>query len=386
MRVVRAIAALELRRFLRDRSNIFFVFIFPLILVLVIGVQFGGSSGGRVAISGGPGDLRAALVSELEADDVTVTMSSPDRLREQLARGRADVGVLVPDDVAERFAAGEDVELEVILGSGNRTPVTFQEVQSAVRGVTTERGQLEALTGAGVAGAQAEAALEEARTASTPSSVEVVDANEIAQAFAGVSGFEVGAAGEVLLFVFLISLAGSSSLIQARRYGVTARTLAAPVSTARTIGGQALGRFVIAAFQGVYIMLATALLFDVSWGNLLASGLVLAAFSAVAAGAAMLIGSLLDNEAAASGVGVGAGLVLGALGGCMLPLELFPDTLRTVANITPHAWGYQAFAEIQRHGAGVIDVLPQIGVLVAMAAVVLLLGSWALRRSMSRAI
>ena len=35
------IAGLELRRFLRDRSNIFFVFLMPLLLVLLIGAQFG---------------------------------------------------------------------------------------------------------------------------------------------------------------------------------------------------------------------------------------------------------------------------------------------------------------------------------------------------------
>ena len=36
MRPVLAIVAAELRRFLRDRSNLFFVFIFPLVLVLVL--------------------------------------------------------------------------------------------------------------------------------------------------------------------------------------------------------------------------------------------------------------------------------------------------------------------------------------------------------------
>ena len=69
----------------------------------------------------------------------------------------------------------------------------------------------------------------------------------------------------------------------------------------------------------------------------------------------------------------------------MTPLEFFPDTMRTVADITPHAWAYEAFAEIQRRGAGLSDVLPQLGVLAAMAVALVLLGAWALRRSLSRA-
>jgi ABC-2 type transport system permease protein len=70
----------------------------------------------------------------------------------------------------------------------------------------------------------------------------------------------------------------------------------------------------------------------------------------------------------------------------MLPLELFPDTLQTVAHVTPHAWAYEAFGEIQRHDAGLGDIVPQLAVLAAMAAALLALGTWALRRSMARAL
>ena len=93
-----------------------------------------------------------------------------------------------------------------------------------------------------------------------------------------------------------------------------------------------------------------------------------------------------DNAAAASGVGVGLGLVLAALGEAMYPLEFFPDTLRTVAHVTPHAWASEALAEIQRHNGTLVDILPQLGVLLAFAVVLLVLGSWALRRSLARAI
>src|SRR5690625_210847 len=44
MRATMAIAGTELRRFARDRSNIFFMLIFPMLLVLVLGLQFGGGS------------------------------------------------------------------------------------------------------------------------------------------------------------------------------------------------------------------------------------------------------------------------------------------------------------------------------------------------------
>jgi ABC-2 type transport system permease protein len=38
-----ALAAVNVRRMLRERSNVFFVFLFPMLLVLVLGVSFGGT-------------------------------------------------------------------------------------------------------------------------------------------------------------------------------------------------------------------------------------------------------------------------------------------------------------------------------------------------------
>jgi ABC-2 type transport system permease protein len=69
----------------------------------------------------------------------------------------------------------------------------------------------------------------------------------------------------------------------------------------------------------------------------------------------------------------------------MFPLELFPDTMRTISRITPHSWAYEALAEIQRRGGGLLDVLPQLGVLAAMALALAALGGWSLRRSLARA-
>jgi len=387
VRAVGAIAGVELRRFLRDRSNIFFVFLFPLLLVVVIGLQFGGGADeGRVAVAGARSPLRTALVAGLEDQGVSVSFGSAGTVREQVARGRTDVALFVPPAAVAAFDEGEDVTLEVIAGSQQGGPATMQRVRTAATGAMLARGQVAALTGAGVVEPAARAALAGASASMTPPTLAVVDADEVAQEFSGLGRFDLGATAETLLFVFVASLTGSATLIHARRLGVMGRTLAAPVSPGQALAGQALGRFAIAAFQGGYIMLATALLFDVDWGDVWLSLLVLVTFSMVAAGAAMVLGSVLDNDSTASGAGVGLGLVLAALGGCMLPLELFPDTLQTVAHVTPHAWAYEAFAEIQRHDAGLADVLPQLGVLAAMAAALLVLGTRALRRSMTRAL
>jgi ABC-2 type transport system permease protein len=68
----------------------------------------------------------------------------------------------------------------------------------------------------------------------------------------------------------------------------------------------------------------------------------------------------------------------------MLPLESFGDTMTTVAFLTPHAWGYDAFSALVRDQASLVDVLPHVGVLLGYAAVLLALGVWRFRAAVTR--
>lgn len=387
MRPLLAITAVELRRFLADRSNIFFAFVFPLLLVLVLGIQnSGGGPVGRVALVGADTDLRTALVEAYGAADLEVTEVDAATMRTQVARGEQQVGVVLDEADAAAFDDGAPVELEIVTAADGNALVAAQVVRTATSTAMLRGAQERVLAGTGASPAQVATALDRAAEDLAPATVAVQDTSRLAQEFAGVSSTALVSGSMVLLFVFLNTLAGgAATLIQTRRDGVVRRTLAAPVTAGQTVVGIALGRLAVAAFQGLYIVVATRLLFGVDWGDLWAVAALLLVFGLVGAGAAMILGTLLDNEGAASGLSVGLGLVLAALGGTMVPLELFPDRLRTVAHLTPHAWGYDAIATIQRHGGGVLDILTELGVLAGMAAVTLLLGGLLLRRSVARA-
>lgn len=381
-----AITGTALRRFFRDRSNWFFVFVFPLILIVLIGLQFSdAASAGRVVLSG-DGVLAEKLVDTFEGLDLIVQREADvDNAQTAVARGRAEAAVIVDDEAAAAWSDGEEVSVDVVPGSQASGQAVLQTVQSGLSALSNERGATASLVQAGLSEEEAAAALDRVGDVG-PELVVTSIGDDLGEEFAGLGRFDLGAAQQLSLFVFLASLAGSASLIESRQYGVTRRELAAPLTTRDVIGGEALGRFVIALAQGLYIVVGTALLFDVEWGSPVATVAVLAAFCAVSAAGAMVLGALLDNANAANGLGVGLGLVLAALGGSMLPLEFFGDGMLAVSRLTPHHWAYLAYAEIQRNGAGLVDVLPEVGVLVGMTAVLLPLGSWLLGRAVQRAI
>jgi len=122
----------------------------------------------------------------------------------------------------------------------------------------------------------------------------------------------------------------------------------------------------------------------VSWGDPLGAFAILVVFSAVGAAAAMLLGTVFRNDQQAGGISVVAGIGLGALGGSMLPLEFFSPTLRTISRFTPHSWANEAFAQLVRHDGTVLSILPELGVLAAMALVLGTVSVWRLRRVLTR--
>jgi ABC-2 type transport system permease protein len=159
--------------------------------------------------------------------------------------------------------------------------------------------------------------------------------------------------------------------------------LSTPTSVRTILAGQVLGRLAVALLQALIIIVGTVLFFGVDWGPPLATAFVVCAFALVGTGAAVLLGSMVSSEQLAGPIALLIGMAAAALGGSMAPLEVFPDTARQIAHVTPHAWANDAFSELLRHGGGVASVLPEIGVLLAFAAVALGLATWRLRRTIT---
>jgi ABC-2 type transport system permease protein len=125
------------------------------------------------------------------------------------------------------------------------------------------------------------------------------------------------------------------------------------------------------------------LLFQVNWGDPVGAAAIMILFGAVAAGTAMLMGTLFRNDQQAAGVGVILGLGVAALGGCMIPIEFFSPTMQKVAHLTPHAWALDAFSILVRENGTIIDILPELAVLALFAVALITIASFRLRRAMT---
>ncbi len=385
---VLTIAAVALKRFIRDRANLFFVFVLPIGIILLIGAQFGGGLAPQMGVHlpENGGLAGEAIVEALEeAGEVEIVrLEGRDLLVEAVALGNVAVGMDIPDDLSARLLAGEDLAIELIGPQGVNIAGYQALVADAVAAVTEIEIAIRFAVGRGATREAATAAAEDLVGIIPGISVDIASVGE--SLFEGVGGqFEIGSTSQLILFMFLTGLTGSAALIQSKRYGVTRRMLSTPTGSSTVVAGEALGRFAVVLVQGLYIVIATMLMFQIDWGDPIGAVAILLAFGACGAGAAMLFGTLFRNEQQAAGVGVVVGLGLAALGGCMVPIELFPPAMEAVARFTPHAWALDAFAELQRRDGSLIDILWQLGVIFVFAAVLIGLATWRMRLTLGRA-
>ncbi len=385
---VLAIAGANVKRMFRERSNIFFVFIFPLALILLIGAQFGGGFTPLVGVYSPDGDRVASAVMEgLAASDAIDVAVYEDRagLLRAVERGQVNAGLFLPPETDQVVASGSQVPFEFVA----RPDGFGSELQSVVGSVIAEVMKpvgaarfVNAETGVGF---ELALPLAQRLAASDPGFEITVRSVGDAVFPASMGRFDLGAPQQLVLFTFLTGLTGSAALILTRQLGLSRRMLSTPTSVSTILLGESLGRFGVAIVQGVYIVAVTLIAFGVNWGDPIGVAAILIVLSAVGAGGAMLLGSVFKNVQQAGGVSVILSLGLAALGGGMMAIEFFPPTMQRVALITPHAWAIDGFSELIRHDGTILDILPQLGVLAAMAVALLALATWRLRVAITRA-
>lgn len=181
-------------------------------------------------------------------------------------------------------------------------------------------------------------------------------------------------AGQLITWVFIPLLGISGLFAYERQQGTLRRVLTTPTSKATFLFGTITGQVVMALIQMTLLILFGRFAFGLHWGNPFALALLLIC-SALAAGAiGTTMGTFIKSEGQATGLSVMLGMVMAMMGGCWYPIELFPTVVQSVVKILPTTWAMQGLLDLVLRGGGLVDILPEAGVLLAFAAVFFSIG------------
>ena len=120
--------------------------------------------------------------------------------------------------------------------------------------------------------------------------------------------------------------------------------------------------------------------FGVNWGQApLALVLLLLAFSFSLTSLGMLIAGVAKTYAQADALASILMYSIAALGGAWWPIEITPEWMQRVAQLTPTYWAMQGFNDIITRGLGVQAVLPEAIMLLVFGVIYLSVGVWRFR-------
>jgi len=191
---------------------------------------------------------------------------------------------------------------------------------------------------------------------------------------------EYYAVGMGVMYILFATNAGAETIFQERRNKTLERIKTAPVSEREILGGKLFGIFLIALLQFVMIVFFTRIFYRVNWGDSIL-GIIIMTLSSVLAfsGLSTLLASLTKSEEQIGNIGPALAMIFGFMGGGMWPASNFPGWLNMVSKFTPNRWAIDGFLKLMYQGGGVVSIIPEVFVLLFMAAVFFSLGVFRLR-------
>jgi len=409
-----SIAGKEIQVMVRDRGALAVLLLLPLLL----GTLFGGlnvklNSGEDTAI------LLEVVVANLDRgifgqqtaqaletiDELEVTQVTTDEEAEQLvAAGEYKAAIIIPADFSDQINAYTPTTVQVIVdpaepesasivtGIMNQviSEVTiWGEVQYGVQSILEDSGAL----------VDAPPEVQQGIAAQTLGAI-MAQLNDLRQnpvitvRNEDLSGATVQGGIELFLallfpcftvmFAFFVVGTTATSLLGEREAGTLRRLIAAPMSRGAIIAGKLIASMLLVCVQVALLFTVAHLLLGMPLGQSpLALVLVTLALAMVASALGVLVAALAKTAKQADSLSMLLAFVLAAVGGS-LPLGPTPLTrtggfIGVLTKITPHAHAVDAYYSIMAENAGLVQVLPQIGILVAFAVVFFLIAVWRFR-------
>ena len=374
----------DLKLMFRDRAALTFALLAPFLLTIGMGFVSGRFSGNSGGISDIPvvivnldneqlGDaLTDVFSSEELADIVEPTASSdPEAARRLIDEDQAAAAVIIPAGFTRSIIPAEgtmfdansipseNVQIEVYAnpsrptGAGVVKAIVDEFISRVEEGRTSGMTSIVGLMQAGflnTLNAESEArALFENVDQTESSAITLKTDKEGAQAveFDLLAYF---APGMALMFLMYTVSYGGRSILAERAQGTLPRLLTSPTSTAQFLGGKVLGGFFMGIAQVGILIVASALFFQVKWGDPLGVAVLILAAVFGATGWGMVITAFARTPAQVGSLGSAIMLIFGILGGSFINLEQLPPLIQTVSKITPNAWGLDGFTTLALGG------------------------------------
>ena len=396
---VLVIAFIALKVTFRDKGNLIWLIIMPLVWTTLIGTMSttgGGDEKIPVGFLNSDKGIYGEVFEEILRKEesikiVAMAEDDEDKMRNSVKDTKLSVGLIIPDNFSEKLKAGEQVVIEILKSERNSSYFLEELIEK-----TAERISIDALAANftvekigkrrmvleeevleeekeriwGEAFVKADAFFEPAPAIGIEYVVLSVEKREENIPI----GVEASSPGFAVMFVMMGVCFAGVAMVQERHNKTLARLLTTPTEKFFIISGKMLGFFLVGFIQFMILILFGQLVLKVNWGNLpLGVLLLVVSYVLSVTGLGTLLSVVVRTSAQAGAFAVLISMVTSMLGGAWWPIEIVPKFMQTIARFTPQYWAINGFNKIITRGFGITEILPNFYVLLVISAISLLL-------------
>lgn len=347
MRNVLVIAWYDMKRVLRERESLFWLFIGPLIFTTFFGLLMRPPA---------PRPPRLTIVNQDATDRVARGM-------ETLLAAEGVVIQFALEPVPGRMSLIVPAGADAALASGEAVPFVLRAGAEETNAERNTRFRIQK------AATRLYFAAHAAGAPAAEGPLVIADGDLGVRRHETTAGFQRSVPAYLVMFVFLNLLVSGAGIAEDRSSGRLRRIAMAPVSRGEIALGKLLGRFGIGWIQIVY-MLAFGFVVGITWAaNIWLFLAFLSVFALASASLGILLGTAFEDPDKCASVAVWTAVVLSPLGGLWWPLEVVGPSMRRLAYFVPTGWAMEGVNAMLAFGAGARDVAPFAAAFVALFAV-----------------
>ncbi len=408
----------SMRRYVRNRTAIFFVFLMPVFLLLMMGWVFGGAGQTSVPtfdvavvdLDSQPVDVNGTMLRQSYLgnvfvqvlEDVNLTVEEYDELGNAtkegtamyaLAHGNAQAVVVIPANFTEcltmryttRLSNGSVVPLPVsptvVVEVDSTDQYAYQVVRQMLTGIVTgfaDAYREQVMVMSGVAGTDAERFV---CFIAHPIVSEVHEYSGGSQDQPWIYYMTPGVLGVVVIWSGLSSSARSLAI--EREDGMLRRLMVASASPTAVLLGEYLTTFLTVVISAALALVTGVLVFQVSLNWDFVAILVLTAlvsFSVIGPG--LIISSFAKNAEAAGSIQTVISIVLQFFTGSFFPVFLLPPAGQVFATALPYTQYSLAATDIMTRGLTLFDVSSRVSYVTVSGIVLMFIGALSYRRAL----
>ncbi len=190
-----------------------------------------------------------------------------------------------------------------------------------------------------------------------------------------VSSLQYYAAAMAAMFLLFNAMVGGKSILSERANLTLSRMMISPTDRVSIMTGKFLGTFLYTMVQFLIFLGATHYIIQVNWGSNPGQIIMIAiAYSISVSGLSMIVAAFMKTEKTADSLGGMLVQVLSLLGGSMIPISVFPETLQKISKITPNSWALNSFTNIMS-GTSWNSLIIPLCILIGIGIIATIIGS-----------